>query len=348
MMFKRILSALVLFSFLFHLADSGNSAFSADTMPACKGEGTAMKILMNGLSTLENVFPIRMGGYKLINLSGVDDYNSAGGNPICICKIPVVPYYRVGITISMWEAAHLIETVKHPWCSPTVGTQLSVAMNQQAVGTESRGETDNSQHAAAQVHVIVYPVWFIVGLFVDSVCFQYVKGFDYLYLTEVDPLWQNDMWATLLGPEATLVANPVAQMACAIDSAAATLVRPLDPLFWCMGAWGSTYPMSENITSAGYVQANAGLAARMVAKLHREFLFWGTIGPPTVSGWCQRYPMPMWMKMQYNLLMLHPIPDKLRKVIGYPGVLWTSLKNPPYIGDDFVFMLYNKRDCCFL
>jgi conjugal transfer pilus assembly protein TraU len=298
------------------------------------------------MSTLTNVFPIRLAGIQIINLGGVDDFNSISSSPICICNMPPPIFIRAGLPLSMWEAGHLMETVKHPWCSPSVGIQLPVPFNQQAMGSEGQQETSNSQHAAAQVHMVIYPVWILIGLFVDVMCFQYAKSFDYLYVTEIDPLWQNDMWATLLGPEAILVANPVAQMACSIDSMKATINRGLDPLFWCMGAWGSTYPMSENITSAGYVQANAGLASRMIAKLHREMLLWGTIGNPTVSGTCQRYPMPMWMKRQYNLLLLHPIADSKRRVIGKPGILWTSGKNVPFTGDDFVFMLYNKRDCC--
>ena len=315
--------------------------------PGCKANpSSALKILLKGLETSYNVFPLRIGGVKIINWKGVDDYKSEGSMPICICKMPPPIFIRVGIKLSLWEAAHLIETVKHPWCSPSVGMQIPVPFNEMALGTESLDETHNRQSAAAQVHMIVYPIWMLVGLFLDVVCFQYAKSFDYLYITEIDPLWQNDMWATLLGPEAYLVANPVAQLACAVDAVAATVQRGLDPLFWCMGAWGSTYPMSENITSAGYVQANAGLAARMIAKLHRELLLWGTIGPPMVSGWCQRYPLPIWMKRQYNLLLLWPVSFSTRKVIGKPGLIWSVGKNPPYFGDDFVWMLYNKRDCC--
>lgn len=306
---------------------------------------TAIKILMEALKSSQNVFPIRLGGIEIIGYEG-DDYNSAGSSPICICKMPPPIFIRVGLTFSMWEAAHLVETVKHPWCSPSVGMEIPLPWNSSAVGGESVEEGENTQSASAQVHVIIYPLWILVGLFLDVVCFQYAKSFDYLYITEIDPLWQNDMWATLLGPEAFLVANPITQAICSVDTIAATAQRPMDLLFWCMGAWGSTYPMSENLSSSGYVQAQAGLAARMVAKLHRELLLWGTIGSPTVSGWCQRYIMPMWIKKQYNLQLLYPKSFNVRKVIGKPGLFWSSGKNPPWKGDDFVWMLYNKRDCC--
>jgi len=342
---RKTVSLLLIFVFISIIPIAEKNALAAQ--PGCRATpGDAIKILMTSMSTLTNVFPIRLAGVQIFNLGGVDDFNSISSSPVCVCTMPPPVFVRVGLTFSMWEAAHLMETVKHPWCSPSVGFQLPVPFNTQAMGSEGLAETTNSQHAAGQVHMIIYPVWMLIGLFIDVMCFQHAKSFDYLYLTELDPLWNNDMWATLLGPEAYLVANPVTQMACSVDSVKATINRGLDPLFWCMGAWGGTYPMSENITSAGYVQANAGLAARMVAKLHREMLLWGTIGNPTVSGACQRYPMPMWMKRQYNLLLLHPNPDSKRRVIGKPGILWSTGKNIPFTGDDFVWMLYNKRDCC--
>lgn len=342
---KKVISIFLIVIILSTIALEGRALASGK--PGCKANpGTALKILTTSMMTMYNIFPLRIGGVKVISMKGVDDYNSTPGMPLCICKMPPPIFLRIGIKMSIWEAGHLMETVKHPWCSPAAGLQLPVPFNILAEGRSEDETVTKERTAAAQVHVIIYPVWMILGLFLDVVCLQALRSFDFLYFTELDPLWQNDMWATLLGPEAFLVANPIAQAVCAVDSVAATVWRSIDPLFWCMGAWGSTYPMSENMSSAGYVQAQAGLASRMIAKMHRQLLFWGTIGPPTVTGWCQRYPMPMWIKRQYNLLLLHPVPMKLRTVIGKPGLIWTPLKNPPFIGDDFVWMLYNKRDCC--
>ncbi len=344
-MIKKAFLITLIFIFLTIILYTETSVLAE--MPGCKASPkSSIDILTKSMGTLTNVFPIRLGGVKIINLSGVDDFNSISNSTVCVCNMPPPVFIKVGLPLSMWEAGHLIETVKHPWCSPSVGTQLPVLYNMNALGTETDYNSTNSNHAAAQVHVIIYPVWTLIGLFVDVICFQYLKSFDFLYVTEIDPLWQNDMWATLLGPEAILVANPVAQLACSIDAVKANINRGLDLLFWCMGSWGSTYPMSENVTSTGYLQANASLAARMIAKLHRELLLWGTIGNPTVTGYCQRYPMPVWRKSQYNLLLLHPIPDSRRMVIGKAGLLWTAGKNIPFKGDDFVWMLYNKRDCC--
>lgn len=346
---KNLKQLVLIFSLTAILIVSFNSTALA-TSPACKATPeTAIKILLTGAATAYNIFPIRIAGIPIMSLKELDDFNLIGNFPICICKMPPPIFIRIGITLSLWEPARIIETVHVPWCSPTVGMHLPIPFNQMAIGgKEKETGTTDSGSAQAQVHIIAYPLWFFFGLFLDVVCLQPFKSFDYLYLTELDPLWQNDMWATLLGPEAILVANPIAQLACVVDSAAATVWRGLDPLFWCIGSWGGTYPMSQNIVSDNHIESNAGLAARMISKMHRQLLFLATAGPPTVKEWCQRYPAPIWFKSHYNLLLLHPIPQPKRMVIGRTGIIWSAAKNPPFIGGDFVWMIYNKRDCCLL
>jgi len=313
----------------------------------CKASaGSLITIQLSALKTLHNIFPIRIAGFKIVNFKGLDDFNDIGHPIICICTMPPPLFVRVGIPLSLWEPVDMIETVQHPWCSPSAGMQLPVPFNIQNLGGESSTNTQFDRSASAQIHLISYPIWAVVGLFVDFVCLQGKTGFDYLYLTELDPLWQNDMWATLLGPEAYLTANPVAQYACGIDAATATVGLPLDFLYWCSGAWGGTYPMSKNIPSVGYLQANAGLTAKFIAKMHREMVLWITSGLFMIKGSCQAFPFPLWKKSQYGLLNLYPVPGVNRQPIGRSALLWGPGKNPPMLGSDFVWMLYRKRDCC--
>src|SRR3546814_18368981 len=56
--------------------------------------------------------------------------------------------------------------------------------------------------------------------------------------------------------------KPAAGLACMSDSAAAAAGKVIDPLFWCMGSWGSTYPVAGDIHMGDRVEAWAGLAAR--------------------------------------------------------------------------------------
>jgi conjugal transfer pilus assembly protein TraU len=58
------------------------------------------------------------------------------------------------------------------------------------------------------------------------------RDFDLAYMTEVDPLWNDDSLAFIINPEALLFGNPIAQTACVADSVAAAVYQPIDPLFW--------------------------------------------------------------------------------------------------------------------
>ena len=45
-------------------------------------------------------------------------------------------------------------------------------------------------------------------------CFE-AASFDIAYITEIDPLWNDDTLTTLINPEVALFANPIAVAACA-------------------------------------------------------------------------------------------------------------------------------------
>src|SRR3546814_16225818 len=71
----------------------------------------------------------------------------------------------------------------------------------------------------------------------DMACLEQ-SSFDIAYVTEIDPLWQDDTLTALINPEVALFANPLAQTACAADCGAATGKLPLAPPFWCAGCPG--------------------------------------------------------------------------------------------------------------
>src|SRR3546814_13027372 len=86
-----------------------------------------------------------------------------------------------------------------------------------------------------------------MDLLTDVACLEQAS-FDIAYVTEIDPLWQDDALTALINPEVALFANPIAQTACAADCGAANMKLPLDPLFWCAGCLGSMYQMNGNIS----------------------------------------------------------------------------------------------------
>ena len=61
------------------------------------------------------------------------------------------------------------------------------------------------------IHWYINPLVTILGLFTEGLCdfSGAVTYFDLAYLTEFDPLWNNDILAFILNPEAILFGNIV-------------------------------------------------------------------------------------------------------------------------------------------
>ena len=89
------------------------------------------------------------------------------------------------------------------------------------------------------------------------------------------------------------------------------------------------------------------MVQRMIAKLHREMLLWGTSGQ---EGLCQKYPMPIIKKSQYKTQMTYPRPTTRGTMacnpLGRTEVIWGSGREFPYKGEDFGYLIWRKRNCC--
>ena len=287
------------------------------------------------------IFPVKIGGVELVG-SDIDSPPDNISSPICVCGSPVP---KIGITASFWEPARLVETVKDPYCFPLIGAQLSNPKpGFLGGGKEGLGE-DLPPETFQQAHWYIFPVWGILDLFADVPCLEKAP-FDIAYMTEIDPLWNSDISSFILDPEALLFGNPAAQLACIADSVASNAGYPNDPLFWCMGSWGSAYPLTGHIASDDYVQANAGLGARMIYKLSRETLTWDpgiNVCGPTLT--------PIWVKSHYRMQIAKPVRGSIITPIGRSSLIWGGGKNPPWGSvsngpDDFLWMIFRKVSCC--
>lgn len=288
------------------------------------------------------IFPIKIGGTIILG-SDYPDTKDAVSSPICFCPGPAgipVP----GISISFWEPVKIIEVVKDPGCFPSLGLHVDIAGGSNLSGTLS---TVHSKGSAAytfmQAHEIIFPVFKILDILVDFPC-RAGGDFDVAFLTEVDPTWNNDMLAMILNPEALVFANPVAEFSCIADSVAATSGTPRDELFWCMGGWGTAYPLAGGITSKSITEASAAIAARLLYKLHRLMLVCDrNINP------CGCVNPPIWNKSHWRLQPLRPKAATATAIrIGEPVELWGANLNPPYEKgcDNFAYVVFRKVSCC--
>lgn len=306
---------------------------------------TARATCLNDFKLLDlvnwgSVFPISIAGIEIAgstdSVTTVDTISS----PICVCPAPPPLFIRIGLTVGFWEPARYIETVKDPGCLPSLGINLGITSGGELGGTNSSVASTGSHYTSAQAHYFIYPIWSMMGMLTDWICAE-SSGFDVAYMTEFDPLWQDDSLSAIINPESVLFGNPVTQAACIADSIASTVGLSLSPLFWCMGSWGSAYPLTGHIGSSLYTEANAAIAARMLYKLAREMLVCDTN-----INICGCMPTPIWVKHNYKMHAAVPVKDFSAHPIGRSGLLWSSVKNPPVGGDNFVWTLYRRRNCC--
>lgn len=336
---KTLISFLISFTFAYAGIET-----KSQCKAATKGFNSAVQIAIRSITTLYNIFPIRIGNVKIASFKDLEDYSELSSMPICFCIRPPSPIPVPGIKVSLWEPLSLIEVTSLPMCSPVFG--MSIPLNV-GIGTSSVGSIDTENiHTlnTYQAHYIKYPVFKLLDLLLDFVCLENDGSIDYAYITELDPLWQNDSWSAILNPEVFLVANQIAQFACIADSIAASVGFPLDPLWWCFGSWGSAFPLTENVEGATNVEASANIASRTLLKLHRELLLWGSVGE---TGLCQLYPMPIMRKSQYGIFPIYPLVFPTRIPIGRTGHLWAEGQDMPVENlHVWVWSVYRKRDCC--
>ena len=282
------------------------------------------------------MFPLRIAGIPIIP-GRIQDVGGSVSSPICICPDPIP---RIGIPVSFFEPSRLIEVVKDPYCFPSMGFGLTTSGG--ALGGTSGDDGSGNQSTFYQAHYYIFPIYALLELLTDFICLQ-MTGFDMAYLTEVDPLWNNDTLSAILNPEALLFGNPISNLACIADAVTSAVFEPIDALFWCKGSWGNAYPLTGQTGGDGFVEGGASVAASLIYKLHRQLILWGSWGQ---AGLCGYYPAPIWRKSAYRLQIVTPIPSLYATTIGTTGMLWSFGKNPPFVGDNFSYLLFKKRECC--
>ncbi len=293
-------------------------------------------------------FPIGLAGGNTVTM-GQDENTSSintSGNPFCACTNPP----KVGMRMSFWEPARMVDVTRTPYCFVGMG---GVSMDF-GIDTPRHAQTGKSEAKAPSAfyhaHWYTNPLMFWLEVLLDDTCLE--QGvFDVAYITEIDPLWSDSMTTFIINPDVALWGNPIAQAACALDCVAATAFGfGRDELLWCAGCQGSMFPLNGWVGSkVGGVQASSLITARMTSKLHREMLMWAASGQ---DGTCGYYPQPVMMKTNYKYTMLYPIPQtkkiagKCCQPFGRTTALWGSGREFPVSGEDFVYQIFRKRDCC--
>ncbi len=295
-------------------------------------------------------FPITIAGVPLGD-GGPSMRNLPEGRAASECTCPGhFGYPTEGVTEGMWQPTRLVEIVRQPFCSPSLGGKsLSEAARSEygvaLTGGPGGHARSHDQASYYNAHLFDFPVARMIGQIADAVCTTSVSDdFDLSYLSELDPSWNNDELALYTHPEAVLFASLPAQSACIADAAAASAWQPLNALFWCAGSWGPLYPWSGHVAEGSPVRDSSLAAARFLSALSRRGLVWKSIGQDAVCG---AHPWPTLVKTQHKLQMLFPDAERDRNHwIGESTFRWGEWRNRPAVGEDFVYLDWNWRDCC--
>lgn len=289
------------------------------------------------------LLPLTLGSVEMFP-SSLPDFGNPG-SPICACTTPVP---RIGISVGLWEPVRMAEATRKSWCFPNMGG-LSI---DPGIGFKDRGSAeggagggDTSYHA----HWYIYPAMYLFELVTDFLCLEQTS-FDIGYVTELDPLWQDDSLSNIITPEAALFTSLPAIAACTADCALATRTNPSKTLFWCMGCHGPTYPANGNI-AAEVSMPQGGLLSveRLVFKLHRALVAQQT---STSAALCLKNVQPTMDKRQYRWQMVNPRPHTKGPFIcprtGSPTPTYEGGKMFPVSGEDMGWLVWRKRNCCVL
>jgi conjugal transfer pilus assembly protein TraU len=293
------------------------------------------------------MFPVFIAGVNIAN-PGKDNLTpDPFKSPLCACGSPVP---RIGIPIGFWQPFRAADVTRKPYCMVNLGgmsLNLGIPTPDGDIANEPGGEGENQQTAFYHVHWYVYPLLSWMNFLTDILCLEH-EDFDVAYLTELDPTWSDDEIGMWLTPESAIFANPFAQMACVADCAASTFGRSLSALPWCAGCQGGVYPVTGTLPfhNSG-ADASTLMVERMLFKLHREGLLWGSMGK---EGICHKYPMPWWRKDQYKIQPVFPSINKMKWLktnpVGRTTFAWGVGKEKNPLNGDWGYLVWRRKECC--
>jgi len=282
---------------------------------------------------------------------------------------------QIGIKASYQSITRIAEVVTQPWCSPSLG---GIQLQDSEYG-QGYIDTDEANNATAffQYHYFAYPLMEMLEILMMPECTgSDIIDFDLMYVSEIDPTWNDDLLALLMSPEAVLFGSPPALAWCGVDCVLTTADEQEQEFYGCAACDGLLYPFTGNINPVQDPVAASSLAAqRAIASLHRKGLATRTMGNEAMCG--ERILAPMIPSTQYRFSMMYPTPEAEGNAgnlisgassnnagqageeldrygqcchpMGMSTARWATAaggRMPPGKDSAFIYMIWNYQDCC--
>ena len=293
------------------------------------------------------MLPIRLMGAGGNN---TDDPPGRNTEAVCVCFDGLgVPSW--GITFGGWLPYRLFETVRVPWCVPSLGGIYLNSDRHQLGGPFTDGEDKHESKHFWHTHVYSFPLAAMMELLTNKECNPGgFNDFDIIMMSELDPIAADDELSLFIYFETALFANPLAIASCAIECG--TLTGGVPPssgqLWWCAGCWGPLYPFTNNATRDPSMHNTGSLvSARQLAVKHRRGMGHITYGKDNMCGGKMTPFLP---KEEYKWSQLFARPEASGRCAHWTGEseykTGGSARSIPFTGEDQIFMLWRYTDCC--
>ncbi len=290
------------------------------------------------------ILPLRISGVNIATYGSEWVPSGASTKSVCVCNDKLgVPH--VGVVTSFWEPVRLIEFERTPGCLSTLGG-VSMFSNSLKHGSHGSGNVQDKAMTFNHYHYYSFPLLYMLDLFTGKGCNPGgYSDMDLMYLSELDPTWNDPELALFANPEALLFTNAAGVASCISDAVSSLAGSPMDSLFWCAGTWGQVYPITGQIQGdSGVLRSTSLSAVRVLAQLHRRGFAWQTMGDEAL---CDGVVSTYFPKAQYKFTEVFPVAEAASShKVGELVESWGSGKIIPAAGEDPIYLIWRWLDCC--
>jgi conjugal transfer pilus assembly protein TraU len=290
--------------------------------------------------------------------------------------------YRFGMTFSAWLPSYVVETVKAPMCSPTLGGVVIGGGDVKTVegneifdigGQRPAPPAGITQYTRSQEHMLEFPIMTVLR-FIDK--FECLHGglptIDLAKVpTEFMPTWNDDELGSLVNGAVCVIASlPGMPLTCAAEGMSLTSgLGPFKDMYWCNGFSGDmNCPMTGTIVDPDDpVSEHSTLASRYLLMQHIMGQMGKAFGDDALCGE-EGYSF-FTPKDGYKHSLIFPVNQSssgstASALVGKPttpsggpsgeccqyfgehAFTWALGRTIPGVGEDYVSILYRYHQCC--